>query len=88
MKRTYVITYDVSDPENYPGIRAAIKAYGTWAHINNSTWAVVTDESASEIRDYLATVVGTGDSIFVVESGGGSAWRNVNCRGQWLKKYL
>lgn len=89
-KKTYIISYDLRNgsADDYEGLYDAIKAYGTWAHITESTWAVATTESAKEIRQYLAEFLGKGSRIFVVRSGTEGAWRNVICRNEWLKKWL
>ena len=43
---SYIISYDLRKPErNYEALYEAIKAYGTWAHINESLWAVVTSQT-------------------------------------------
>ena len=53
MENTYIISYDLkkADDEDYENLYQAIKAYGTWAHITESTWAVKTSDSAKKIRD-------------------------------------
>ena len=88
MKTCYIISYDMAEGGNYEALYDAIKAYGTWAHITESTWAVTTEESAKEIRDYLGECLPSGSRLFVVKSGVEAAWRNVICRNEWLKKNL
>ncbi|MCA9591394.1 MAG: hypothetical protein KC657_39130 [Myxococcales bacterium] len=85
---TYIISYDLSEDADYAEVIAAIKAYGTWAHITQSTWAVKSSESAVEIRDNLAALMPDGSRLFVVKSGSGAAWRNVMCKNTWLKEHL
>ena len=65
-----------------------IRSYKTWAHITESTWAIVTEKKSSEIRDHLGEYLPKGSRIFVIKSGVESAWRNVKCRNKWLKKNL
>ena len=85
----YLISYDLRAPgRNYDQLYDAIKAYGTWAHIVESTWAIVTDQKASEIRDHLQAFVDANDRIFVVKSGREGAWANVLCKNEWLKENL
>lgn len=90
MEKTFIISYDLNDgePEDYVNIYEAIKEYGTWAHITESTWAIVTTERAKEVRDKLIELMPTGSSLFVVKSGSVAAWRNVKCSGDWLIKHL
>ncbi len=73
---------------DYESLYEAIKAYGTWAHISESTWAVVTEETAKEVREYIGDYMTKGSTVFVVKSGVESAWRNVICSNEWLKKNL
>jgi hypothetical protein len=85
----YIISYDLRKPgRNYDSLYAAIKSYGTWAHINESVWAVVTTTSAVQIRDYLRNHMDENDRIFIVKSGVEAAWRHARCRNEWLKEHL
>jgi len=84
----YIISCDVQNSQNHERLREAIKRYGTWARITDSTWAVVTDDEAEEVRDYLLKVLDEDDRLFVVRSGVAAAWKNVRCRDEWLKKHL
>lgn len=84
----YIISYDLRNKRDYDDLYEAIKAYGTWAHILESTWAVVTRQSAGEILDDLRQHMDSDDGLFVVRSGGEAAWVNVECETSWLKDQL
>jgi hypothetical protein len=84
----YIISYDLIEGGDYESLFKAIKAYGTWAHIMESTWAVVTDSGAKEIRDDLKPYLPGKSRLLVVLSGSESAWGNVICRATWLKEHL
>ncbi len=84
----YVISYDLRKQRNYEALFEAIKSYGTWAHVLESTWAIKTAKSAAEVRDHLAGHMDSDDGLFVVKSGGEAAWRDVNCKAEWLKENL
>ena len=86
--KCYIISYDLVDEKNYEKLYKAIKDCGHWAKITESTWAVVTDKSASEIRNRLAEVMDADDRLIVTLSGGEGAWRNSACTNEWLKKNL
>lgn len=89
MMSCYIISYDLRKPgRNYNSLYEAIKSYGTWAHILESLWAIVTTKSAVEIRDHLLQHMDANDGLFVVKSGTEAAWRNVICRNEWLKEEL
>lgn len=87
MKNTYLISYDLKDgsSEDYEELKDFIKSYGTWAHVTESLWAIMTEEKATEIRDELKEILPDGSSIFVIKSGVESAWSNVICKSKWLK---
>ena len=86
---TYIISYDLEQPgRNYDALYERIKSYGTWAHIVESTWAVVTDQTAVQVRDYLRGAMDNNDRIFVVKSGVEAAWYRVRCEDSWLKEHL
>ena len=85
----YLVSYDLREPQrDYEKLYAAIKSYGTWAHINESLWAVVTTKSALEVRDHLLQYLNADDRLFVVKSGVEAAWRNTICKTEWLKDHL
>lgn len=86
---TYIITYDLRAPgRNYEAVYSKLKSYGIWARITESTWAVVTDQSAVQVRDALIALTDPNDRIFVIKSGVEAAWRNARCKSEWLKNRL
>ena len=86
---TYIVTYDLSNEADYPALYTELKATKYWARINESVWAVVTDETAAQLRDRLLTVLNDEqDRLFVIKSGVEAAWKNVVCSNDWLKKWL
>lgn len=82
---TYLISYDLRKSRDYGPLYDAIKSYGSWAHVLESTWAVKTADSAKAIRDKLAAEMDGDDGLSVVKTGGEAAWNNVLCKGSWLK---
>jgi hypothetical protein len=85
---TYLISYDLRNQRNYEELFQAIKAYGTWAHIHQSFWAVVTTQSAEEVRDDLTQHMDSDDQIFVAKYGSEAAWRGTICKYEWLHDNL
>ena len=85
---TYIISYDLRKKRNYEALYEAIKSYGTWAKVTESTWAVVTSSSAVEIRDHLSEAIDNDDRLFIIKSGVEAAWRNSICKNEWLKENL
>jgi hypothetical protein len=84
----YIISYDLRFGGNYTVLHNVIKAYGTWAKITESTWAIVSIQSAEQIRDNLLSYIDNNDRLFVIKSGGEAAWMRVMCNNDWLQKYI
>lgn len=86
--QTYIIAYDLHEGADYEPLVAAIKRFGTWARMTESTWAIVSDESAESVRTLLSPLLSSKDRIIVIRSGHEAAWWNVMCRSEWLKEYI
>ena len=84
----YIISYDLRNQRNYDALYKAIKSYPSWAKILESTWAVVTSDSAEVVRDYLLRHIDGDDGLFVIKSARPAAWRGVNCKDSWLQENL
>ncbi len=84
----YIISYDLVNERDYEKLYAAIEAYGNWAKITESTWAIVTSESAKEVRDKLIGTIDGDDKLIVIKSGREAAWKNISCSNEWLQKNL
>lgn len=86
---TYIVGYDLHPTrgETYEDLINAIKNVGsTWWHHLDSTWVVVTNKSASQIRDELSRHLRSDDQLLVVESAHVAAWTGFNDNGSaWLK---
>lgn len=86
--QTYIISYDMAEGGDDEDLHEAIQSYEIWAHITDSTWAVVTEDNAKEVRDHLSVYLPQESRLIVVKSGIEAAWRNVFCRSEWLKRSL
>lgn len=84
----YIITYDLRNGGNYTSLHEAIKKYGTWAKVTESTWAIVTRQTSEEIRNNLLSFMDGNDRLFVIKSGGEAAWKNAMCKNEWLQKHI
>ena len=86
--KCYIISYDLRNLRNYDSLYKAIKSYGTWAKITESTWGVVTSQSAVQIRTFLLNHMDNDDRVFVIKSGSEAAWVRAICEDSWLKNNL
>ena len=88
---TFVIGYDLhpSKGETYGELIEAIKVVGTWWHCLDSTWVVVSDQTAKQIRDSLSPHLQSDDQLLVVRLAGEGAWTGFNEKcSRWLKSNL
>ena len=85
---TYVISYDMSWGGDYNALHKAIQRYEAWAHITESTWVVLTEDSAQMIANHLSGYLPDRSRLFVVRSGDEAAWQDVNCPSEWLQGIL
>lgn len=92
---TYLIGYDLNkEGVAYTTANKALcdaiqRLFVTWWHHLDSTWIVVTNLSASQIRDQLQPYLDADDELLVLKSGGEGAWAGFNTSGSgWLKSNL
>lgn len=88
---TYIVGYDIhpTKGETYTELIDALKAYGTYWHHLDSTWVIVTNQTATQVRDNLAKHLKADDQLLVVSSGGVGAWQGFEEKGsKWLKDHL
>lgn len=85
----YIVSYELKQPRReYVDFIGALRSYDDWAQLLDSTWAIVSDRSAVEIRDDLWELLDPDDGLFVIQSGDEAAWQDVRCDNQWLRNAL
>ncbi|KFX64250.1 hypothetical protein KBK24_0121685 [Burkholderia sp. K24] len=88
----YLVGYDLTKKQiqQYDNLFAAIKAYGTWWHGLDSTWMVVSSDTAAQIRDNLQRHMHSDDRLLVIRVSGESAWTtSFSSEAQdWLRQQL
>jgi len=87
---SYIVAYDLHQQgQNYDCIHKKLQAYGTYWHMQDSVWVLVTDQSTTQIRDNLLSCLDSNDKLFVGRLSGDAAWfgypDNVT---QWLQTSL
>lgn len=84
--KKHLINYDLNNPgQNYDSLIEAIKAYGYWAKICKSCWAVKTDDTDAQIRDNLNQHIDTNDTLFVCAFDGWASLGLSDKVVEWLK---
>lgn len=77
--RAFLVSYDLKVPgRDYSGLYGAIRLSGRWWHYLDSTWIIVTTESAQQISQRLKPHIDNNDYILIIEV--------VNNIGGWLPK--
>jgi hypothetical protein len=88
----YMIAYDLHDPEgdNYDKLFTALEAMGSgyWDCLD-STWLVITDKTAIQIRDELKPCLRDSDRLLIMRYGEDAAWLGFEDDCQtWLEDKL
>ena len=81
----FIVCYDLCQPgRNYDELYAALKNFHNWGKLTESTWAVVSQLTAVEIRDLLMRYIDSNDRLIVVKGGKSAAWNRMLAKNQWL----
>jgi len=86
----YIVTFQTASETSRQKVIEKLKSYQYYCPIHDNCWAILTDQSAANIRDAVITVMSTGERLFVIRSGTEGAWLNTygNDNSDWLKKNL
>ena len=72
--KAYIISYDLTNPgKNYEELLKKIKTY-KWARLGGSAYAVISYNTAVEIRDNLKLALDSNDKLFVGTLVAQAAW--------------
>ena len=87
---TYIVAFEVFNDDRKENLKTKLREYGTYCPINDNCWAIVSEDTAIQIRDNLNLSLVASDRIFVIRSGVIAAWRNVysDDNSKWLKERL
>jgi hypothetical protein len=70
MCNVYCVSYDLTDdPNEYSGLYEVLTGLKHWWHFLHSTWLVVFDGSASDLRDRLEPHLTGSDRILIIAVG-------------------
>ena len=87
---TYIVTFEVNDDLKKNQIKEKLKQYSGYCPIHDSCWAIISDQSAVQILNFLSTDLPASERIFVIRSGIEAAWTNPYStnNSEWLKERL
>lgn len=85
----YIVSYDLCQPgRDYNLLYNALRTFPSWGKLTETTWAVVSKNSAVEIRNYLRLYMDVSDRLIVIKSGQVAAWTQVIANNLWVKENL
>lgn len=85
----FIVSYDLCQPNrDYESLYEALKSFPNWGRLTESTWAVISNKSCVDIRDYLMQFVDNDDRLIVVLGGKSAAWVRVMADNNWVKENL
>ncbi|WP_026470011.1 CRISPR-associated endonuclease Cas2 [Alkanindiges illinoisensis] len=88
----YLVSYDLIKDKDYSELIDAIKAYPNWAKPLKSVFIIISQTTASQIRDNLKTHIDADDEILVVKlSTDASNWATYGISKEvtdWMKSNL
>lgn len=85
---TLIITYDLNKETKRPDIVASIRAYGNWAKLSESSYAIQTNSSPKQVYDSLLEHLDGNDNCYVVSIGCPFFGQGPNDVNEWLRKNL
>ena len=88
---SYMVSYDLHKKGefDYTHLINAIKAYGTWCHLLESDWVIVSDADSIAIRDYLKPFIHRDDHLSIGKVTRDAAWYGLSTEiSDWLKNNL
>jgi hypothetical protein len=87
--KVYQISYDLRKKRDYTSLYKRVRSYKTFCHVLESSWIIATDQTATQVRDFLAQAMDTDDGLLVSRLHGEAAWKNLGDElSQWLKNQL
>lgn len=63
---TYIVTYDLNKETVRPKIVDAIKQYGTWAKLSESSYAIAVNKTPVDVYNDLLPLLDGNDQIYVI----------------------
>ncbi len=86
----YIVTFEISSSERRENAKGKLQEFGSYCPIHENCWAIISDKSAQEVREFVDEVLVDADRIFVIRTGTYAAWRNTygEKNSEWLKENL
>ncbi len=88
--KCYIVSFETSSEDATKALEMRLKSYPNYCPINKYCWAIMTEQSAAQIREHLSGALNfKTDHLFVILSGTESSWYTYGAKNsEWLKKNL
>lgn len=84
-----MVSYDLIKDRDYRKLIGAIQQYSNHKRILLSQWAIITNHTAAQVRDYLQQYVDYDDRLLVIRIATPAAWKNLPADvSEWLQRNL
>ncbi len=85
---TYLVTYDLSNPEQkYKNVLNEIKKY-SWTQLSESSYAISTSLSENQIFKNLSPNLDSNDQLYIITLSKPYRGRGAQEVNSWLEKFL
>lgn len=81
---SYVISYDLGSNFDQAEFFDCLNSLGETKQVTSSTWILISDKTAKQIRDELGMFLDPSERLIVLTSASPAAWRNSMCDNKWL----
>lgn len=87
---TYIVTFEVNNSSRMSLLKEKMKEYGAYCPIHGNCWAIQSEQTPAQVREFLDEDLIAEDRIFVIRTGTHAAWRNTygEKNSEWLKERL
>lgn len=85
---TFIVTYDLNNEVRRPPILDEIKKTDGWAMLSESSYAIYTSETVSEVYSRFEPMIDDDDSFYVITLRRPYTGRGYVKVNDWLEKHL
>lgn len=84
----YLVTYDLNNETNRPNIVGAIKKFGVWAKLSESSYAVKSSSTVGTIFKKLKPLTDSDDQIYIINLSNPYTGYGPEAVNKWLDENL
>ncbi|WPZ30775.1 hypothetical protein T8A63_07370 [Sulfitobacter sp. OXR-159] len=84
----YIVTYDLNKETKRPNILKDIKGLGGWAKLSESSYAVSTSKTPSEVFNHLKKHIDGNDNLYIISLSRPFFGQGPTDVNEWLERNL